>query len=188
MSIDTTPYQGVGSRGPPGGTGPLCPQCGLSTWVELAGGPSDDAYHPNIDKRNLPNVDIVHDLRNGIPLHDGHATRIKFIDVLNYFTQDEARALLREVYRVLAPGGSFFLRVLDLPWVCERIVKDGAVQPWLEAIYHSPDTAEEEGFHRWGYSFESLKKELEDAGFINVKFMGYYNRWEQKVEAFKPEK
>ena len=186
MSIDTTPYRGVGSRGPAGGTGPICDICGLSKWVELAGGPSDDVYHPNIDKRALPNVDIVHDLRNGIPLHNNHAERIKFIDVLNYFTQDEARILLREIYRVLESGGSFFLRVVDLHWVCEHVFKDGVVQPWLEAIYHSPDTAEEEGIHRWGYSFESLKKELENAGFINITHHGYYNRWEMKVEAGKP--
>lgn len=188
------PWQGVGARGPGGGPGPTCPECGVSMWVELAGGPSDDAYRPNIDKRAVPDgkvgvVDIVHNLRDGIPLHDGHATRLKMIDVFNYFTQDEARLLLKECLRVLRPGGSFFLRVVDLLFVCDRIVKDGAIQPWLEALYHSPDCAEGEsgeGHHRWGYTAQSLREELEAAGFIGVTDWGPYNGWERKYECFKP--
>lgn len=191
----TVPWRSRGtSRGPGGGPGPPCPECGVSMYVELAGGPSDDAYRPNIDKRAVPDgkvgvVDIVHDLRNGIPLHDSHAQRLKMIDVFNYFTQDEARVLLKECLRVLRPGGSFFLRVVDLPFVCQRIVEDGAIQPWLEALYHSPDTADGpngEGFHKWGFSFESLREEMVAAGFERVTHHGFYNRQEAKVEAWKP--
>lgn len=190
----TAPWRSVGQRGPAGGPGPPCEACGVSTYVELAGGPSDDAYRPNIDKRATPDgkvgvVDIVHDLRNGIPLHDGHAQHLKMIDVFNYFTQDESRRFLGECLRALRPGGSLYLRVVDLHFVCQRIVEDGVIQPWLEALYHSPDTAEGdngEGVHRWGYSFESLKEELEAAGFAAVTHHGYYNRMEMKVEAWKP--
>lgn len=188
------PWQGVGPRGVSGGIGPPCETCGVSTWVELAGGPSDDVYRPNIDRRATPdgvvgNVDIVYDLRNGIPLHDGHAARLKMIDVFNYFTQPEAKVLLQECLRVLRPGGSFYLRVLDLIFVCQRIVEDGAIQPWLEALYHSPDCADGpngEGFHRWGYSAESLKATLEAAGFVHFTFRHFYNRWEAIYEAWKP--
>ena len=180
---------GVGDRGPSGGHGPPCPSCGVSTWVELAGGPSDDAYHPNIDKRAMPNVDIVHNLEQGIPLNDGHAERLKMIDVLNYFTKDGARALLKECYRVLRHDGSLYLRVMDLPWVCEQIVKDGVCDEWLGTVYHSPDTADGpqgEGFHRWGYSFNTVTSDLEAAGFVGVTHRGWYNRTEMKVEAWRP--
>lgn len=183
--FNITEYQGVGLRGPAGGIGPKCKECGVSTWVEIAGGPSDDAYHPNVDKREISNVDIVHDLRSGIPFHDGHAERIKFIDVFQYFSEYEGKVLLREILRVLKPGGSFYLRVGDIKWICERIYKDGAHKALLEMLFHSVDTVDLEGIHRWGYSEESLKSTLEEAGFINVRFDGYYNRWEFKMEAFK---
>lgn len=188
--MDISPYQGVGGRGPEGGIGPTCKDCGWSTWVELAGGPSDDVYHPNIDKRPLANVDIVHNLEEGIPFHNGHAQKLKMVDVINYLTQEGARVFLRECFRVLAPGGSLWLRTVDLPWVCEMVTRDKVpYQGWLEALFHSPDTADGplgEGFHRWGYSFESLKAELEAAGFVRVEHKGWYNRWEFKCEAFKP--
>lgn len=194
MAVDIRRWQGVGDRGPAGGYGPPCDVCGVSTWVELAGGPSDDAYHPNIDRRAIPDgkvgvVDIVHDLRNGIPLHDGHAERLKMIDVFNYFTIYEARDLLKECLRVLRPGGSFYLRVVDIEFVCRRIVEDGVCDEWLGAIYHSPDMADGpngEQFHRWGWSPETLKAEMEAAGFVGFVFHGKYNAWENRYEAFKP--
>ena len=193
--VDTTKWQAPPGtpRGPAGGYGPPCDQCGVSTWVELAGGPSDDSYHPNIDRRALPdgvnNVDVVHDLREGIPLHDEHAERLKMMDVFNYFTQTEADKLLAECLRVLRPGRSFFLRVLDLPFICQCIVEDGVCSAWLGALYHTEDMAEGpngEGWHKTGYSYETLKAKLEDAGFVNVTHWGFYNRAEMKIEAWKP--
>lgn len=201
LHVDTTQWRSVGPRGPAGGTGPPCAICGVSTWVELAGGFSDDAYHPNIDKRHFPTVDIVHNFQDGrLPvLHDGHAERVKIIDVINYLTQDAARVLMREVFRLLRPGGSFYIRAVDLQWLCQRIGEDGPAEEWLSALFHSPDTVshdpeavkrgypdEGEGIHRWGYSFRTLKEELEAAGFVNIRHDGYYNRVEVKVEAFKP--
>ena len=202
MHIDTSKYRiPLGPRGPAGGQGPICPQCGVSTWVELAGGFSDDAYRPNVDKRHFPTVDIVLDFQDGrLPiLHDGHAERVKMIDVLNYLGQDEARRLMREVWRLLKPGGSFYIRTVDIIWICQRIAEDGAAQEWLEVVFHSPGSVdrdpeavkhgypdEGEGHHRWAYSFETLKEELVAAGFIGVRHDGYYNRVEMKVEAFKP--
>jgi len=183
--IDITPYQATGAIGLEGGYGPPCTECGVSSWVELAGGPAPYSYHQNIDRLARPEVDIIHDFDDGtIPLHDEHAAKMKFIDVLNYLTQDTARLILQEVYRVLQPGGSFVLRVVDLPFVCKRILEDGVVDQWLGAMYHSPD-ASFEGFHRWGYSFETLKEELEAVGFINVTHKGHYNQWEFVTECFK---
>lgn len=196
-----SPLPPLGGRGPAGGAGPPCPVCGVSTWVELAGGFSDDAYRPNVDKRHFPTVDIVYDFQDGrlSILHDGHAERVKMIDVLNYLGQDEARVLLRNVFRLLRPGGSFYVRTVDLVWVCGRVVEEGAAQRWLEALFHSPGSVdrdpeavkrgypdEGEGRHLWGYSFESLKAELEAAGFVNVRHDGNYTAVEMKVEAFKP--
>lgn len=192
----------LGFRGPAGGIGSPCEECGVSTWVELAGGPSNDAYHPNIDRipcsawlgsKHLPdedlaneNVDIVHDLREGIPLHDNHATRLKMIDVFNFFSQEEAQRLMSEVLRVLKPGGSFFIRTVDLMWAAEQIGEQGLSQKWLEVIYGSPGSSGLIGYHRWGYTFDTLKEVLEQRGFVNVTHHGFYNYHEMKLEAWKP--
>ena len=178
----------IGTRGPAGGEGPLCVDCGVSEWVELAGGPSNDAYKPNVDKRQLPTVDIVQNLEAGIPFHNNHATRLKMIDVFNYFTKQGAELFLKDCLRVLKPGGSFFLRTVSLDVACQQITRHGLSDAWLEVIYHSPDCAEGEtgeGVHRWGYTFESIKALLEKVGFVNITHQGYYNPHEMKIEAWK---
>jgi predicted SAM-dependent methyltransferase len=134
-------------------------------------------------------VDIVQNLEKGIPFHDNHASRLKIIDVFNYFTLEGADRFLAECLRVLRPGGSLFIRMVDLPVACQKIVAGGLTKEWLEVIYHSPDCAEGEfgeGIHRWGYSFDSLKQVLEKAGFVNTTHWGHYNPHEMKIEAWKP--
>src|SRR3990172_3501955 len=109
------PWQSMGEPPPPGGEGPKCQDCGWSQWVELGGGDSPDAFHPNLDVRILPGVDIAHDLeRLPLPFHDGHAERMKLVHVLNHLTAVAGEALLAECFRILRPGGEIFVMVTDL--------------------------------------------------------------------------
>lgn len=183
---DITRWQGIGDPPPPGGEGPLCDQCKMSMWVELGGGKAVDVYHPNIDRLSVDGVDIVHDLMAGtIPLHDGHAERIKVVHLLNHLSLQAARSVLRECVRVLRSGGLLFVMVTDLPFLLERLCEEGLVEHWLEGLYGTTKT-DESMAHHWGYGFSELKVELESAGLVDVTHAGYYNRWEFKTTAVRP--
>jgi ubiquinone/menaquinone biosynthesis C-methylase UbiE len=59
----------------------------------------------NLDCRPLPGVDVVRDLRRGIPFDDDSFDEILIDNVLEHFDVDDARFLIDEMYRVLRPGG-----------------------------------------------------------------------------------
>jgi len=180
------PWQSKGDPPPPGGFGPMCRVCGISSWVEIAGGRAADTYHPNVDQIADPNVDIVVDLEGGkLPLHDGHAERVKAIHALQHLSRDGARAILREAYRVLIPGGSLYIMIGDGDFLIERLKEDGFVEAWISCLYHGPDVSDQ-GHHRWIYTFDTMKAELEVAGFTDVEHRGWYNNWEIKMECRKP--
>jgi len=187
MTVDITPWQGVGSPPPSGGYGPLCDECGLSRWVEIGGGPAEDVYHPNVDIFAGPNVDIVCDFERGaIPIHNRHAERIKAVHAIQHLSRDGMRYLLLECVRIMVPGAMLFVMITDLEFVVRRLFEDGIVEEWLNCVFHGPNDRDKFGFHKWGYSFLTMKFELERAGFVNVQHQGYYNRWDLKMSAVRP--
>lgn len=171
-------------------SGPACSKCGLSTWVEIGGGTLFDqtedfpVYHPNIDAQSGSRVDIVCDLEvNDIPLHDEHAERIKAMHFLQHLPYERAKHFLKDCLRVLKPGGNLFLMVGDMEWVFKEILTKGMTQGLAYCVWGEQEHKYD--YHKFGYTFSSLKALLEEVGFINVKHRGWYNPWEFKVEAFK---
>lgn len=186
MPIEVAKWQSIGPEPPSGGSGPWCSICQVSTYIELGGGASPKSYHPNLDAQKLPEVDLLVDFEKGkLPFHNGHAQRIKGIHFIEHISREAARKILRECYRILSPsGGSLFFLVSDAEFVIDRLKEDGICEEWLNCIYHAPYETPD-GFHKWTYSFNTLKAELEAAGFVGVTHKGYYNRWEFYVEACK---
>lgn len=180
-------FQSKGGPPPDGGYGPVCPECDESMWVELGGGNALAAYHPNCDFQDVPGVDVVIDFEEqGLPFHDEHAERVKAIHLLEHISGKAGDRIMREAFRILRPGGSFYIMVPDLEFLCQRILEDGPTHEyhWIASLYHS-DEPSPAGFHRWAYRWESLKKQLEGIGFSRVEHRGWMNAWDLKLEAFK---
>ncbi len=187
------PPMGYWCGRPPGGTGPPCEVCDLSTWIELGGGDSDrGCNHPNIDINPGPNVDIVHDLTKGIPLHDSHAERLRTSNFLEHLPYRQVLPLLKECYRVLRSGGSFDIVVPDLDFIIDKIREEGLMAKsvedplsWMCCLWGQQLSGEPD-FHRGGFTFDYLKSLLEEAGFVMVRHTGYGNPWEFNAKCFKP--
>lgn len=154
--------------------------------MEIGGGDNPDANHPNLDIREIPGVDIVHDLEWGtLPWHDGHATKIKCIHAMEHISHAAGQALLRESFRILRPGGHLFLMICDLDFILERLQEEGLVWWWVTSLFHD-ESITPGGFHRWAYNWATILDELLAAGFTGVEHLGYWNRWDLKVHAYKP--
>lgn len=165
----------------------VCSSCGISTWIEIGGGPATDVYRPNIDVFASPNVDIVCNLEvEPIPFHDGHANQVKAIHSLQHMSRDGARHVLEECYRILCSAGTIYIMVGDGDFLLERLKEDGFEDGWLNCVFHGTGISDNLGFHRWMYTFGTIKAELERAGFVNVTHDGWYNKWDLKLYASKP--
>lgn len=172
---------------PPGGHGPICQNCQLSRHVELGGASSPLAFHPNIDIRKMDGVDIVHDLtKMPLPLHDGHATKIKSVQSINHIPHIAAIELLKDCLRILAPGGEITIIVTDAEFAMQRAVEDGFFDDWMTCIYGTRGDTYDADFHYWGYSPSSLIELLSKIGYENPRYIRHYNSWEFEVQAEKP--
>ena len=184
--MDISRWQSWGADPPRAGVSPICPVCQESTWIELGGGAAVDVYRPNVDCQKHPNVDIVLDLETAVlPFHDNHADRIKSIHLWEHLSHAGALWMAKESLRVLKPGGSLYLMLSDGAFVIDRIKEEGFNNDWLACLFHS-EAPDEQGFHKWSWSYESLHAELTAIGFVGIVHRGFYNRWEFKCEAFAP--
>ena len=87
----------------------------------------------NLDKARLPGVDIVHDLAVGaLPFSSESCSEILCQDVLEHINYIPA---LREIHRILRPGGVAHIRV---PHFTSRdcLYRPDAPQPFQRDYFH----------------------------------------------------
>jgi predicted SAM-dependent methyltransferase len=127
-------------------------------------------------------MDLSLDMRERIPLPNSSAKMIyseHFFEHLDY--PEDARKFIEECHRLLEPGGTISLGVPDTQWPLEAyvgpddkgyfaLVKEKWHPAWcrtrLEHInYHFRQGTE----HRFAYDFETLRRVLAEAGFVNIR-------------------
>ena len=121
--------------------------------------------------------DVICDLHDLTPFADASVDEILSVHVVEHFWRWEVGAILREWLRVLKPGGRLVAECPNLKSACETFLGDpqqraGAGeegQRTLWVFYGDPKWKDPLMVHRWGYTPESLKALLEEAGFVQVR-------------------
>lgn len=85
----------------------------------------------------------IHDLRHGIPFGDGTVDIVYASHVLEHLTRNVGREFLREIYRVLKPGGIVRIVVPDL----EAAVRQYLVA--LDGVKSHPEDGSLRQVHEW---------------------------------------
>jgi SAM-dependent methyltransferase len=133
----------------------------------------------NVDRRPLPGVDVVADVRGRLPLPDGALACV----VANHVLQDLAWAdvvpALGELRRVLRPGGVLRFAVPDLARAMEAFrrgdgrwfyVPDGdAVRPGAKLVTQCVWYGAVRTPFTWDFALESCER----AGFARVEQVGF---------------
>lgn len=135
--------------------------------LHIGCGPQALAGWTNVDIEPFPGVDLVHDVRDGLPFTDVHYIYAEhFIEHLTY---DEALRFLKECRAALRDDGVLRVSTPNLDWV-------------LETHYRGPDRvgicfALNKAFRGWGHRFlyneQTLVATLQAAGFADVRFHEY---------------
>jgi len=146
--------------------------------------PKPDATD-RMDLHQWAGVTKVHDLRHiPYPYEDNYADKIYLGDVIEHLTKFDAPKVLKEIHRILKPGGVFEISCPDVRWIMERIVyndwEEKANVDWLNQNPNPWDNAMDYLFGGWrhpeeykipgmghinGFDQESLSYLLKQAGF-----------------------
>jgi len=94
--------------------------------INLGCGPVARSGWVNCDARDLPGVDLRCDLRSGLALGANYADYIAAIHVLQDLAYAEIVPALREIRRVLKPGGVLRLAVPDIDRAINAYVRRDA--------------------------------------------------------------
>ena len=89
------------------------PRVRNSTYLDLGCGPNTHAEFINLDYLWHPGVDVCWDISRGLPFAGGALHGVFTEHCLEHFPLAAARELLREIRRVLAPGGTTRIVVPD---------------------------------------------------------------------------
>lgn len=129
----------------------------------------------NLDAARGPQVDIVWDLRRGLPFRDGSCEVIFSEHVIEHLPKEGAQALLKECYRVLQTGGVLRVSTPDAERYLRSYAGDGEFlrHPAFEHPIDAPVdrvnmVMREFGQHLWVYDAELLALLLRRAGFTEI--------------------
>ena len=126
----------------------------------------------NLDIVKFEGVDIVADASEHIPLETGSVDEIRCIHVLEHVTRDKYPLMLREMHRVLKPGGVLYVEVPDFKGTIDNLLAAfnsndvEAIHIWTTSVYGKNERA---GMaHHWGFYEGLLRREFRHQGFKEV--------------------
>jgi len=127
----------------------------------------------NVDIAYSDAVDVIDDIKVLRKFKSNFATNIYSCHVLEHFSHEECKIVLKRWLEVLQPGGEIRISVPDL----DRIVKQynnnwehfqtSGNSPWIGLIFGGQRS--EYDFHKTGFNFCWLKYLMEEVGFEDIK-------------------
>jgi len=135
----------------------------------------------NIDNNsddNIEKLDLNWDLRKPLPFHDNSVDFIFNEHFFEHLTTDEAEKTIKDLMRVLKPGGVMRIAMPDLAVVVDTyrnlpLNKDPVIQAYGLDFIRTRAEWMNMSFrwwgHKWLYDWEELQRRLEEAGYKKVK-------------------
>jgi predicted SAM-dependent methyltransferase len=139
--------------------------------LEIGGG-EKPLFHPNMDIRKVPGVDIVVDLNKEWPIPAESYGGIYSSYVIEHISWRKIPHFVSEAYRVLEFGGRAVFITANLKAQAERLAsKDDFADQDLSMIFGDQDYEGDDwraNSHTCGFSPESAQRIFQAAGFLDV--------------------
>jgi predicted SAM-dependent methyltransferase len=151
----------------------------LQVGSSVARGIYKGADWTNLDIKPHRGVDIIADASEHIPLDTNSVDEIHCVHVLEHITRDKYPKMLREMHRVLKPGGHLYVETPDFQATVDNLLaafisRDvEAIHIWTTSVYGKN---EREGMaHHWGFYEGLLRREFRHQGFNDVERLVFPN-------------
>jgi predicted SAM-dependent methyltransferase len=137
--------------------------------LNLGSGIEKKPGYTNIDSRESVNPDLCCKIED-LVYEDNSVKEIYVSHLMEHFDPQIAKILFDRFYKWLKKGGKLFVAVPDLEVLSELIINGHTEDYVLLHLFGRADV-HEEGQHRWGYTFRSIRNILEEIGFkVNGRF------------------
>lgn len=135
--------------------------------LELGGG-ENPTFHPNVDIRKGPGVDIVADLNGPLPIESESYQGIFCQFLLEHLRLTKLRGFISEIHRILEPEGVAVIITANLLEQAKILIEK---EDWDDDLIHmvyggKPDYPE--NYHHLGLSPQYANKLLREVGFHSV--------------------
>lgn len=137
--------------------------------LHLGCGPRHIPGFIHVDAQPADHVDIVGPVER-LPMENGTVSLIYASHVLEHFGRHEYKAVLKEWFRVLEPGGVLRLSVPDFA-ACATIYYENGLADGLSGLVGLiiGGQRDEYDFHKMIFDENFLRRELLDVGFKEVR-------------------
>ncbi len=128
-----------------------------------SGGEGD--YSPDKDE-----IDFIGDITDLSQFDENSIEEIYASHILEHVTQEDMKATLKGIYRVLQKNGKFYVSVPDMDILCRLFlnIRDPKARFHIMRMIFGGQT-DKYDFHYFGWNISFLKGYLIGAGFKNVK-------------------
>jgi predicted SAM-dependent methyltransferase len=121
-----------------------------------------------LDIRPETNPDLISNATL-LPFGNGSFDVVHSSHVLEHFPRRQWKWVLNEWARVVRIGGEIWLKLPNILWACERIVRDGIIDQYcLDVLYGGQEN--EYDFHYNGLTPNTVRLALEERGFKLIHF------------------
>ncbi len=129
----------------------------------------------NVDVARGPHVNVVWDLREGLPFADNSCSAVFSEHVIEHLSKEASERLLKECYRVLQPNGVLRISTPDAGRYlrsyagdCKFLQHPSFSDPIETPLDRINQMMREYGQHLWVYDSESLLLTAKRAGFSGI--------------------
>jgi predicted SAM-dependent methyltransferase len=136
------------------------------------GGGDNPKFRPNMDSRQSPSVDIVHDLNKPFPILDNTYDGVFSMYAIEHLSWRKVKDFVKEMHRVVKPGGRVIVITANILEQCRLITKlpelldTNSAMLWGDQNYEGKDWIA--NAHHCGFSPASASKMFKEAGFDSV--------------------
>lgn len=163
--------------------------------LDVCGGrnPFDPKKFLNVDVVALPHVDLVFDITRRFPIADGVISEIISIATLEHLRKPFVHHVLREFFRVLAPGARLRVSTPDIEAIAKGVLEGDDPDVFNQQLFgkFKGDQTEDYDVHRWMYTADQMIGVLRDIGFADARRIpmdiGMHNpKYTYLITAYKP--
>lgn len=145
----------------------------LGAKLDVCGGrnPWKPSEFLNVDIVDLPQVDLVFDIRQRFPIDDGVIAEIFSAATLEHFRERDNLHILREFFRILRHGGTLHISTPDLEAIAKGILDGEDLSVINQHLFgkYKGDTTEDYDLHRWMYPAPKMMEVLKDIGLTDIE-------------------